>query len=111
MYFLREKILEILAEYLISTNNKEFLSAINDKEDIEWITVKGNHIPVKKGQTREEAIKEFIKSKRNDSDSDYISDDEAYSTFFDKHVVKPIDEFKLRRWDKKIEKLDKKLKS
>lgn len=32
-------------------------------DDLEWITVKGNHIPVKKGQSKEEAIKEFLKDK------------------------------------------------
>lgn len=32
-------------------------------ENIEWITVKGNHIPIKKGQTKEEAVKEFIENK------------------------------------------------
>lgn len=32
-------------------------------EDIEWITVKGNHIPIKPGQTKEQAVKEFIAKK------------------------------------------------
>jgi hypothetical protein len=45
-------------EYTIS----ELLNA--DDEDIqEWITVRGNHIPIKKGQTKEEAVKSFIESK------------------------------------------------
>lgn len=35
-----------------------------DDTDIEaWITVKGNHIPIKKGQSKEEAVKSFIESK------------------------------------------------
>lgn len=36
---------------------------MNSKEkndDIEWITVKGNHIPIKKGQPKDEAVKEWI---------------------------------------------------
>lgn len=37
--------------------------AMNAKDDVEWITVKGNHIPVKKGQTKEQAIKEFLAKK------------------------------------------------
>ena len=35
-----------------------------DDSDIEsWITVKGNHIPIKKGQSKEDAVKEFIGKK------------------------------------------------
>lgn len=35
-----------------------------DDPDIEsWITVRGNHIPIKKGQTKEEAVKSFLESK------------------------------------------------
>lgn len=37
--------------------------AKNSSDEVDWITVKGNHIPIKKGQTKEEAVKEFIKSK------------------------------------------------
>lgn len=33
-------------------------------DDIEsWITVKGNHIPIKKGQSKEDAVKSFIEKK------------------------------------------------
>lgn len=36
-----------------------------DDSDIEaWITVKGNHIPIKKGQSKEEAVKSFVERKR-----------------------------------------------
>lgn len=34
-------------------------------EDITWITVKGNHIPIKKGQNKGDAIKEFFESKKS----------------------------------------------
>lgn len=38
--------------------------AVMDKDDdIEWITVKGNHIPIKKGENKEDAIKSFFESK------------------------------------------------
>lgn len=37
--------------------------AVLDADDIEWITVKGNHIPIKKGENKEEAIKSFFESK------------------------------------------------
>lgn len=36
-------------------------------DDLEWITVKGNHIPIKKGQSEDEAVKEFLESKQSDA--------------------------------------------
>lgn len=36
-----------------------------NNDDITWITVKGNHIPIKKGQNKEEAIKSFFESKKS----------------------------------------------
>lgn len=49
---------------------KELINKIENskEEDIEWITIKGNHIPVKKGQSKEEAVKEFIESKKEDDE-------------------------------------------
>lgn len=41
---------------------KRFLSVL-DKDDIQWITVKGNHIPIKNGENKEEAIKSFFEQK------------------------------------------------
>ena len=40
---------------------------VNKNDDVEWITVKGNHIPIKKGQTKDEAVKEFLDSKQSDT--------------------------------------------
>lgn len=38
-----------------------------DDSDIEsWITVKGNHIPIKKGQSKEDAVKSFIAKKKGE---------------------------------------------
>lgn len=34
-----------------------------DENIEEWITVKGNHIPIKKGQTKEDALNDFFKNK------------------------------------------------
>ena len=46
--------------------------AVLDADDIEWITVKGNHIPIKKGENKEEAIKSFFESKgKNQSEKKY----------------------------------------
>ncbi len=41
-----------------------------DDDDIEWITVKGNHIPIREGQTKEEAIQEFIEDRSTGGYSD-----------------------------------------
>lgn len=38
-------------------------------DDVEWITVNGNHIPVGKGQSKEEAVKSFVESKKKSSNS------------------------------------------
>lgn len=35
----------------------------DDNEIESWITVRGNHIPIKKGQSKEDAVKSFIASK------------------------------------------------
>lgn len=35
----------------------------DDNEIESWITVRGNHIPIKKGQSKEDAVKSFIESK------------------------------------------------
>lgn len=39
---------------------------VQDADDIEsWITVRGNHIPIKKGQSKEDAVKSFLENKGN----------------------------------------------
>ena len=44
------------------------LRTVQDADDIEsWITVRGNHIPIKKGQSKEEAVKAFIGNKSDKS--------------------------------------------
>ncbi|MEE0060243.1 MAG: hypothetical protein UE295_05385, partial [Acutalibacteraceae bacterium] len=41
---------------------------VNSKEDeIDWITVKGTHIPIKEGETKEEVIERFLKDKRKET--------------------------------------------
>lgn len=41
-------------------------------EDVEWITVKGTHIPVKKGESKEEAISKFFKEKEKGANAEII---------------------------------------
>lgn len=40
----------------------------NDEDIKEWITVRGNHIPVMKGQTKEEAVKGFIEKDKGEEE-------------------------------------------
>ncbi len=55
----------------------ETKSAATEDPDIEsWITVRGNHIPIKKNQTKEEAIEEFLKDKEDKPKKPKMSDDE-----------------------------------
>lgn len=37
---------------------------VDDNEIESWITVRGNHIPIKKGQSKEDAVKSFIAGKK-----------------------------------------------
>lgn len=48
---------------------KAQIATCDADDDIEsWITVRGNHIPIKKGQSKEEAVKAFVESKFNKGD-------------------------------------------
>ena len=52
------------SEVVANSGNEEegwkHLMNANDDDIKEWITVKGNHIPIMKGETKEEATKKFI---------------------------------------------------
>ena len=49
---------------------KKMMAVLDEDSDIEsWITVNGNHIPIRKGQTKEEAVKSFVESKQGKSGS------------------------------------------
>lgn len=37
---------------------------INAKEDIQWITIKGTHIPIKDGESKDEVIEKFLSDKK-----------------------------------------------
>jgi hypothetical protein len=56
---------------------KQQIRTVQDADDAEiesWITVRGNHIPIKKGQSKEEAVKSFIESKgEKEKGGDYVS--------------------------------------
>lgn len=69
---------------------------VNKKDDdIEWITVRGNHIPIKKGQSKDEAVKEFLKDKEGksgDSLKGKYADEDA--DFDEEQAKKDIEEAK-----------------
>lgn len=45
-----------MAEEFVKTG---LMDGMGENDEIErWITVKGNHVPIKKGQSQEEAIKQ-----------------------------------------------------
>lgn len=45
---------------------KRQIAVLDDNsDDITWITVKGNHIPIKKGEKKGDAIKKFFESKKS----------------------------------------------
>ena len=91
---------------------------VNKKDDdIEWITVKGNHIPVKKGQSKDEAVKEFLKDKEGKSldkkeetkkeliddingfKKEYPINTKFYEKYFGKNVEHSIKEIKYDKID------------
>lgn len=42
---------------------KRQMSVLDGSDDITWITVNGNHIPIKKGQSKGDAVKSFFENK------------------------------------------------
>lgn len=60
-------LLETIKEKIMAVFDKDLVEDAEEKkeDEVEWITVKGNHIPVGKGQSKEEAVKSFIESKKD----------------------------------------------
>lgn len=54
---------------------KNLQNASDADDDIDWITVKGNHIPIKSGQSKEDAINSFFESKKNSTASQNLYSD------------------------------------
>ena len=53
---------------------------INSKDDIEWITVRGTHIPLGKGESKSQAIKNFFKRQGKSGRKRYKSVKEVMET-------------------------------
>lgn len=62
-------------EYLNSLGSGYYADLLREKynEKDKWITVKGNHIPIKEGQTKQEAVKEFIE--KQETKKEFIPED------------------------------------
>ena len=71
-------------------------------DDIEWITVKGNHIPVKKGQSKDEAVKEWIEKWKDKDKDELVTVEKA-----DEETIKKNKETN-DRWQKAIKETAKK---
>ena len=98
---------------------------VNKKDDdVEWITVKGNHIPVKKGQSKDEAVKEFLEDKENKSNKknkiseidkqrkEFLKEDNNKQTFdnFKNKIDKYLDKLGMFHGEAKTEEIEKILK-
>ena len=72
--------------------------AVLDEDNIQWITVKGNHIPIKEGQSKEDAVKSFFESKGGESGSNRLDE---LNKKHDKQkgylVQRPIEELKSKK--------------
>ena len=62
----------------------------DEDEDIQWITVRGNHIPIKKGQSKGEAVAEFFNKKGENTQKTDTKKSEK-SSAPEKKDTKPLD--------------------
>lgn len=72
---------------ILDKDDIDFLNNESKKEDVDWITVKGNHIPVKKGENPKESINKFLKQKKIVSDFDELKYGDSFVYSFEGKVV------------------------
>lgn len=70
--------------------------AIDKDEDIEWITVRGTHVPIKKGENKEQAVKKFLEEKNR-----------AYKNKLFKEATKRVEEKEKNKLQKEAEEIQK----
>lgn len=58
------------AESMLNMFKRKRVQNAEKDDDVEWITVKGTHIPVKKGQSKEDAVSQFFKDKAKSDTSE-----------------------------------------
>lgn len=68
-----------MPSYISYKNNLKAILDADDTEIESWITVRGNHIPIMKGQSKEEAVKSFVESKGGKSKTKESSKKDFYS--------------------------------
>ena len=77
---------------------------VNKNDDVEWITVKDNHIPIKKGQSKDEAVKKFLEGKRFDTkdggDKAKVYTEDTYDEFHKKFYKEHDDKWTFQRTTK-----------
>lgn len=78
---------------------KRFLAVLDEDNNIEsWITVRGNHIPIRKGQSKEDAVKSFLEKKGSESGTNRLDE---LNKKHDKQkgylVQRPIEELKSKK--------------
>lgn len=59
-------------------------TARNEDENVDWITVKGNYIPIEEGETKKEAVKKFIDKVREKKDTKTTDTKEKKNTTSEK---------------------------
>ena len=97
---------EFLHLAIVETPRYEGANIVVNKkdDDIEWITVKGNHIPIKKGQSKDEAVKEFLEGKRSDTkdggDKAKVYTEDTYDEFHKKFYKEHDDKWTFQRTTK-----------
>lgn len=64
------------------------------EDDIEWITVRGRHIPIKKGQSKEDAIKEAFSDKGEGGQEKLDKGKSSVKIY--KNAMKKVREFKAK---------------
>lgn len=76
------------------------MKVLDAKEDeVQWITVKGNHIPIKKGQSKEDAVKSFFESKGKSSGSKSESKKEAKVSNIESMINAHADRKAYKTWE------------
>lgn len=56
-----------MAKVIMINTKTRTIRVENADKNIDWITVKGTHVPIEKGQSKSAAVKSFVESKRGDS--------------------------------------------
>lgn len=59
-----------MAKVIMINTKTRTIRVENADKNIDWITVKGTHVPIEKGQSKSAAVKSFVEKKRPDAKKD-----------------------------------------